>query len=350
MDSRRHEFDSSCLIQVVAAEPDIERCALTPPARKDTGNLGGQRRLNSSAKQACRIGKQSNRRHDSTSRILEYRPRHHRKYIVKLKRFGPFAADCRRLKSLIRCIYSWSAAGWFVGASRFALMSALCCAFVIATGSLSYSQSADLAATIAELEDSVRRKPEFAEGWYDLGQTYVRRARESDGRDTPSYFRDLERALASLRQASRLRPDLPNIHNLLGWLHQEVGDIGASVKEFREAIQAEPTSASAYHNLGSALMLQHDLPGAVRAYQRAVELDPDFVSAHLSLSSALQQRGGIEQALQERQEAVERQPSSGLAHALLGHAWFLTGNSRTQTKNFAGSRSRASTRDCAFLS
>ena len=116
--------------------------------------------------------------------------------------------------------------------------AALCCAFVIATGSLSYSQSADLAATIAELEDSVRRKPELAEGWYDLGQTYVRRARESDGRDTPSYFRDLERALASLRQASQLRPDLPNIHNLLGWLHQEVGDIAAAVKEFREAIQS----------------------------------------------------------------------------------------------------------------
>jgi len=49
------------------------------------------------------------------------------------------------------------------------LGAALYCVLVVASGLPSFGQTPDFAATISELEDSVRRRPDSAEGWYDLG-------------------------------------------------------------------------------------------------------------------------------------------------------------------------------------
>lgn len=157
---------------------------------------------------------------------------------------------------------------------------------------------------------------------YFLGSLYLRRAR-GGGPAAAGYYSDLDRAAILLQRAADAEPRLPNVHNLLGWLRQEVGDFPAAIEAFRKATQSEPKSASALHNLGLALELDRKPREAAAAYQQAITVDPSFVPAYLSMDSAWQQLGGREAILRDRQDAVRRTPASAVARAQLGHAYWL---------------------------
>ena len=180
-------------------------------------------------------------------------------------------------------------------------------------------EAGELTGALRELESALRLNPEYADAYYNLGTTYIKKARQA-GPAARSYRPDLDRALSALRRASQLNPVLPNLHNLMGWLYQEVGDFHAATQEFRAAVKAEPQSAQAFNNLGTALAKERDLGEAVRAYERAVALNPHLVAAQLNLGSTIQLRGQKEAALAERQAAVRLNPKSGPARTLLGHA------------------------------
>jgi Flp pilus assembly protein TadD len=112
-------------------------------------------------------------------------------------------------------------------------------------------EKGDIDGALRELETAVRLNPDHAAAQYNLGTTLIRRARQNPPEQNRE---DLKRALAALRRASKLQPSLPHIHNLLGWLYQEIGDFHSAVEEFREAVRAEPLSPKGHNNLGSALV------------------------------------------------------------------------------------------------
>ena len=183
---------------------------------------------------------------------------------------------------------------------------------------LAFGEASDLDAAIAEFELAARLDSGFAQAPYNLGITYIKRAKQTREKDEPRYYHDLDSAVQAFRRAYRLVPNLPRIHEQLGWLEQEIGDFSAAVEEFREAVQENPHSSQAYDSLGTALFRARRLDDAFRAYEVAVELDPNYVPAELNLETVARQRGT--NILEERRAAVERQPNSAVAHALLGHA------------------------------
>jgi tetratricopeptide (TPR) repeat protein len=185
---------------------------------------------------------------------------------------------------------------------------------------LALGEAGDLNAAIEELALATQLDSSYSAAHYNLGVTYVKRAKLARGRDEAAYYHDLDSALQAFRSANRLAPNLPRIHEQLGWLDQEIGDSSAAVEEFRQAVQENPRSAEACDSLGTALARTRQFDDAIRAYERAMELDVHYVPAELSLESVVQQRSTNSSILEARRAVTLHQPNSAIAHALLGHA------------------------------
>src|ERR1700728_3486371 len=151
---------------------------------------------------------------------------------------------------------------------------------------------------IRELEHAVQLDGGSAEACYDLGATWIQKAKEAPAPGMGDYYEDLDRAFAALRRANRLQANMPRIHDLLGWLYQEIGDFGAATGEFQQAVQADPESAQAYNHLGAALAREEHYAESVRAFEKAVQLNPKLDRAQLNLGSAIQASGARKAALE----------------------------------------------------
>jgi tetratricopeptide (TPR) repeat protein len=237
------------------------------------------------------------------------------KFIVKLRRFIVVIALCCRARA--------QADDQRISVLREAVRAEPSSASARHSLAEELARAGDLTGAIRELEVALNLHPGVAEWQFLLGSCYLKRAREIMGPRGAGYHADLDRAAIALQRAADAQPSLPNVHNLLGWLRQEIGDFPAAVNEFRAATRWEPTSAGAFRNLGTALVLDQKPGDAVAAYQKAVELEPGFIAAHLDLDSALQQRGGREVILQDRLQAVRKAPGAALARAQLGRAYWM---------------------------
>lgn len=188
-------------------------------------------------------------------------------------------------------------------------------------------EAGNLTESIQEFAAAVRLKKDYAQAYYNLGIAWVQAAKIARGKEPGGevYYRNLDCAFAALHQAAELQPSLPNVHNLLGWLDEEVGDVPSAIHEFEAAVQRQPNSADAYNNLGTALARQRDYVKATAAYQKAIEDDPHFVKAEINLESVIQRAHASQKILAMRQEEARRIPHSALAHAFLGHAYLING-------------------------
>jgi superkiller protein 3 len=189
---------------------------------------------------------------------------------------------------------------------------------------LALGETGDLNAALAELQLATQLDGGCAQANYNLGITYVKRARLERQRNEAAYYQDLDSALQAFRRAYRLAPNLPKIHEHLGWLDQEIGDFTAALGELQLAVQENPGSAEAYNSLGAALGSARKSDEAIKAYEKAVELDPHLVAAELNLESEVQLRETPSSILEARRAAIRQQPASALAHALLGHSLYFS--------------------------
>ncbi len=126
----------------------------------------------------------------------------------------------------------------------------------------------DTEGALRELEQAVQLDGNSAEAFYNLGATWIHKAKQAPVAGTGDYYADLDKAFAALERANRLQANMLQIHDLLGWLYQEIGDYPSATGEFQEAVRAEPQSAQAYNHLGAALARQEKYSEAVRSFLR----------------------------------------------------------------------------------
>jgi tetratricopeptide (TPR) repeat protein len=190
---------------------------------------------------------------------------------------------------------------------------------------LALGEAGDLAGAVAELNAATRLDGNFSQAHYNLGVTYLKRAKLARGSDDVSYYNDLESASNEFRRAYQLAPDLPMIHLQLGWIDQEIGDSSAALEEFQLAVKEAPHSAEAYYNLASAFANARSFDEAIKGFDTAVRLNPHLVAAVLGLESVRQLHGNQASVLELRRATVRQQPNSALAHVLLGHVLYVAG-------------------------
>jgi type IV pilus assembly protein PilF len=79
-------------------------------------------------------------------------------------------------------------------------------------------------------------------------------------------------ALAEVRQALALQPNLPGAHNLLGLIHAALGQDAQAEESFRIALQQDAADANAIHNYGWFLCQRRRYAEAFTQFNRAMEV------------------------------------------------------------------------------
>ena len=228
----------------------------------------------------------------------------------------------------------------------------------------------DTEKAIAEFDDAIRLKPDYAEAHFVRGWTLHQMGNLEDAMGEYQHALSLKPDLAYIhvflalaidmkggnlggaiveyQKAEELIPDDPQIHYDVGYSFFQEGHLNEAVAEFRKALELRPMFAEATQRLlqathqrdiGWAQLETNDLDGAIKHYQQAVSATPDDAQAHYRLGLAFRQRGeeygnptgkhwvvaekglpDIRSAIKQLKEALRLQPNYPEAHFALGWA------------------------------
>ncbi len=141
----------------------------------------------------------------------------------------------------------------------------------------------DLGAAIASLREAVRREPEVPEFASNLGAALAESARRGGPREA------LEEAIAILCDAAAREPRTPLVHNNLGIALQAAGRHEEALAAFDAALAIDARSVPALYNRAATLHLLRE-EECLAALDATLAVDPDFEPARRSRERALARR------------------------------------------------------------
>jgi Tfp pilus assembly protein PilF len=94
-------------------------------------------------------------------------------------------------------------------------------------------------------------------------------------------------AIASYRQAPRMRPDVAELHSNLGGALCAAGEFDDGIKELRKALKISPSFGEIHANLAAALLIMGRRKEAIDEYEMAVRLSPKSGDAQNNLGALL---------------------------------------------------------------
>ncbi|NLI78147.1 MAG: tetratricopeptide repeat protein [Candidatus Riflebacteria bacterium] len=145
---------------------------------------------------------------------------------------------------------------------------------------------------------------------------------------------DFVGATEDLRQAVRLRPDMPEAFHNLGFAFEKMGDTRMAVKAYEKALALNPNYPSALNNLGFLLAtLELDAQRAVLLCQRAVELEPATANFRDSLGWACYKAGRQDEAISHFRAAIKADPTFFKSYFNLGFVEFTRKNYAEAARN-----------------
>jgi VWFA-related protein len=138
-------------------------------------------------------------------------------------------------------------------------------------------------------------------------------------------------AIAVLRQALSLNPEMPTAHFHLANAMRETGDFSGAEAEVRETLKSTPDSGPAHNFLAILLFKRGELPGAVAEFRASAELQPKDAIAHFNLAEALQKQGDTKAALDEYRTAHELAPDNPRFKATVERLASIANNPAAET-------------------
>ena len=91
---------------------------------------------------------------------------------------------------------------------------------------------------------------------------------------------DFVSAIASLTEAIRLDPDLPDAYYNRGLARRRKGELDGAIKDYGEAIRLNPEFADAYYGRGITYGKKGELDKAVADFTEAIRLNPKDAEAY----------------------------------------------------------------------
>jgi rhomboid protease GluP len=123
---------------------------------------------------------------------------------------------------------------------------------------------------IAELQKSVRLRPNFAPAHAALAQAYVAK-------------RDFENAAAELQRVIALSPRNEDTYYRLGMIYLEEKQAAKAADTFSQLLKVDPNSAPGHGGLADALANQRQNREALEEYKRAAAIDAGYPGVYFNM-------------------------------------------------------------------
>jgi tetratricopeptide (TPR) repeat protein len=159
-------------------------------------------------------------------------------------------------------------------------------------------------------------------GSYESGSQEAKRL--SDEAHEMILQRNFQGAMARVREAIRLDPELAEAHRNLAQIFVFTERYEDALPEAREAVRLAPEFDKAHHTLGVTLYSLGDVEGSIKEYNRAVTINPSYGLAYYDLGVSYDRIKVFEKALAAYQQAERLiQTPSERAKTQLNMGWVL---------------------------
>jgi tetratricopeptide (TPR) repeat protein len=143
---------------------------------------------------------------------------------------------------------------------------------------------------LVEFDRAIAARPQFWGHYSAKGRSLYTAAR-------------YEEAAAAFRRASEVQPDNSTTFQLLGTVHQQLGQKEEALRNYEKAIAIRPTPET-YSNIGTLHYQQREFDKAAAAYRQAIAIRPNSAATHRNLGDALRRLGDTEAARESYRRAV----------------------------------------------
>jgi Tfp pilus assembly protein PilF len=169
-----------------------------------------------------------------------------------------------------------------------------------------------LGEAVAELRQALAINPDLGLARLSLARIYLDMARPGRARD-------------ELQTALERSPSQPQLLTMLAEAERQLGNTVRAIELTRQALTADPSTYQARYYLGLALLDSGDHAGAIREMQQVVQSGSNRAEANLGLGTAYLAAGRTAEAIAAFREAVRLDPSRPDAHVWLARAYRLKG-------------------------
>jgi serine/threonine protein kinase/Tfp pilus assembly protein PilF len=125
----------------------------------------------------------------------------------------------------------------------------------------------------------------------------------------------------NFQKSVELAPDDWRMANVFGLYYLKVGNPDLAMLQFQKAVNLTPDNPRALGNLGSSYRIQNRLPEARANLERAVQIEPS-ANLYLNLGLVFLEEGNYPQAAATFKKEIGLEPSSYAAWGALGSAYF----------------------------
>jgi superkiller protein 3 len=132
---------------------------------------------------------------------------------------------------------------------------------------------------VQHLTESVRLKPGFREGWYNLALAH-------------SKLRNTSEEVAAYQKAIKVDPNYAKAYYNLGICFEEQNKLSAAAQMYAKTAELDETALDAWMNLGVVLAQLKRLPEALKAYEAALKINSEIADVHYNQGIARQRMAG----------------------------------------------------------
>ena len=178
--------------------------------------------------------------------------------------------------------------------------------YLLGRHSLHKRTAASITRSIGLFEESISRDPGFALAYTGVADAYnlLTAYGNMTGPDAAA------RMGPHLERALNLQPDLSEVHNSLGAMYENLGDLERAEVAYQKAIALNPNSALSLMWLGNLLINESRLEEASEAFSEALKLDPLNVIVNINVARTAMLRGRFAEGVQALDHAIALQPDS----------------------------------------
>jgi tetratricopeptide (TPR) repeat protein len=151
------------------------------------------------------------------------------------------------------------------------------------------------AEAIAALKQALTINPNLDGAYLKIGHIYFETGR-------------VDEAILQYKKAIALKNNDPRYHSILGNAYIRKGKTEEAIKEFKEATRIQPTNEWAHNNLGMLFMTQGEIDEATKHFEETIKINPLFANAHYQLSMIMKKKGMKEKALYHYNEVKRINP------------------------------------------